>query len=93
MSCNMISDQLAQNQWYNAIVPLRCLLLKEHHPGDWRTLMTMEAHNDIRKQIPTLWSYNQKSVVDRIVKDWNILNYSEEEIHTVCGILEVRVII
>lgn len=53
--------------------------------------MNMEAHNEIRKQIPSVWEYNQRSVVDRIIIEWKILDYSEQEIHTVCGILEVSV--
>lgn len=49
----------------------------------------MESHNDIRRNIPSIWYRNQKNVVDKIYKDWNMKQYSEEEIHTICGILEV----
>ena len=49
----------------------------------------MESHNDIRRNIPVIWYNNQKNIVDKIYKDWNMKQYSEEEIHTICGILEV----
>uniref|UniRef100_A0A1B6LH42 Uncharacterized protein n=2 Tax=Graphocephala atropunctata TaxID=36148 RepID=A0A1B6LH42_9HEMI len=52
--------------------------------------MSMEAHNDIRRQLPSIWEYNQRSVVDRITQDWKITTFSQEDIHTVCGILEVN---
>jgi hypothetical protein len=34
---------------YNAIVPLRCLALRDAHPQKWAAIMKMEAHNQIRK--------------------------------------------
>lgn len=49
----------------------------------------MESHNDIRKNIPVVWQNNQINVVDRIRNEWDLKEYEEMEIHTVCGILEV----
>lgn len=49
----------------------------------------MEHHNAIRKKIPDVWNGNQINVVNRIIKDWGLTEYNEEEIHTICGILEV----
>lgn len=51
--------------------------------------MDMESHNEIRRNIPDLWALNQTRVVDRIIKDWKLTEFSEDEIHTICGILEV----
>lgn len=73
---------------YNTIVPLRCLLLK--NTDKWDILTSMESHNKIRKEIPIIWNTNQVTVVDRIIKDWELTQYSEEEIHTICGIMEVN---
>lgn len=73
----------------HAIVPLRCLLLKHTNPESYETLMTMESHNDIRRKILELWEGNQTFVVDRIRKDWGLDTYTPDEIHTICGILEV----
>lgn len=37
-----------------------------------------------------LWTRNQKILVDRIRNQWMLSEFSEEEIHTICGILEVN---
>lgn len=52
--------------------------------------MQMEAHNEIRKSIPDVWALNQKHVVDRIRKEWGLTEFSEDEIHNICGLLEVN---
>ncbi|XP_068913242.1 SET domain-containing protein SmydA-8-like isoform X2 [Tenebrio molitor] len=75
---------------FNAIVPLRCLLLKETDPQAYEGLMKMETHNEIRRNIPDLWRTNQITVVNRIVEDWGLKEYTEEEVHSICGILEVN---
>ncbi|XP_018323549.1 SET domain-containing protein SmydA-8-like [Agrilus planipennis] len=74
----------------HALVPLRCLLLKSLNPSGYEKLMNMEAHNEIRANIPEVWNGNQKTVVEKIRNDWGLLEYTEEEIHTICGILEVN---
>ena len=74
---------------YNAVVPLRCLLKKETNPKCFETIIDMESHNNIRRNIPDLWNLNQTMVVDRIRRDWGLTEFSEEEIHSICGILEV----
>jgi hypothetical protein len=75
---------------YDAIVPLRCLLLKKHAPDKWDVLNTMESHCDIRREIPYIWDNNQTKVVDRIREKWGFKEYTEKELHTVCGYLEVQ---
>lgn len=50
----------------------------------------MESHNKIRRNIPSLWNRNQEFVVERIRNQWGYTEFSEEEIHTICGILEVN---
>lgn len=51
----------------------------------------MESHNEIRQRLDQVWDANQKGVVDVIRKKWKLTQFTEMEIHTVCGILEVRV--
>ncbi|XP_037024983.1 SET domain-containing protein SmydA-8 [Bradysia coprophila] len=75
---------------YEAIAPFRCLLLKKHDPKRWERLIKMEAHNDIRRNISSLWNRNQEVVVNRLRNVWGFNEFSEEEIHTMCGILEVN---
>lgn len=85
----LTADASALTPLYLAVVPLRCLLLQSD-PDRWRTLLTMEAHNDIRRKLPAIWRNNQENVVDRIRKEWGMTQYEEDIIHTICGILEVN---
>ncbi|CAH2044304.1 unnamed protein product, partial [Iphiclides podalirius] len=73
---------------YQAITPLRCLLLKKEDPSKWKAISTMEAHNELRLARGDIWPTNEKHVVQRL-KSWG-LKFENEEIHTVCGILEVN---
>ncbi|CAG4942892.1 unnamed protein product [Parnassius apollo] len=73
---------------YHALTPLRCLLLKTEDPEKWKAVSAMEAHNELRLARGDIWPMNEKNVVQRI-KKWG-LRYEDEEIHTVCGILEVN---
>lgn len=75
---------------YHSLVPLRCLLLKSADPDAYQTLRDMESHNEIRKNIPEVWKRNQMTVVDKILKEWKLTEFTEDEIHTICGILEVN---
>lgn len=76
---------------YEAILPLRCLLLKTTDPTRWSELSQMEAHTEIRKNIKTLWSRNQTMLVDRIRSEWQMKDlFTEEEIHQVLGFIEVN---
>ncbi|XP_050502228.1 SET domain-containing protein SmydA-8-like [Diabrotica virgifera virgifera] len=73
-----------------ALAPFRCLLLKKTDPKSYDLLLDMEHHNDLRRNIPEIWDTNQRKVVDTIIKDWGLNCFTEEEIHTMCGILEVN---
>lgn len=75
---------------FESILSLRCLLLKHANNEKWNKISEMESHNKIRRNIPSLWDRNQKLVVDRIRNQWNYKEFTEEEIHTICGILEVN---
>jgi hypothetical protein len=85
----LAADGNALTPLYVVVVPLRCLLLQQQDPDQWRTLLTMEAHNEIRRKLPVIWNNNQENVVDRIRKEWGMTHYEEDLIHTICGILEV----
>lgn len=64
--------------------------MKTTNPTLYETLTKMESHNEIRRNIPELWNLNQTTIVDRIRKDWGLEEFTEEEIHSICGILEVN---
>lgn len=101
IECSVLKECLSKNffKWddleemrtnYHSIVPLRCLILKSTDPSAFQILMDMESHNEIRKNIPAVWLMNQSTVVDTILRKWKLTEYTEEEIHTLCGILEVN---
>lgn len=87
--CLEIDRKCVSTFYLRITVPLRCLILKTTDPSSYAILMDMESHNEIRRNIPDLWALNQTRVVDRIIKDWKLTEFSEDEIHTICGILEV----
>lgn len=84
------TDDVDRKFMYDSLLPLRCLLLKELDCNSWNNLMQMEHHNDLRSANETLWKAKQEYIVDRIRDTWNISDFSEDEIHTVCGILDVN---
>ncbi len=67
---------------YGAIVVLRTLLLKIHRPEDWQKFLTLEHHNEDRKNLP-LWT--EDLLVAKIIREqWNLGElFSEDEIHIV----------
>ncbi|XP_023948168.2 SET domain-containing protein SmydA-8-like isoform X2 [Bicyclus anynana] len=73
---------------YQALMPLRCLLLKKADPEKWAALSAMEAHNSMRRARGDIFPNNERHVVQRL-RGWG-LQYEDDEIHTVCGILEVN---
>ncbi|XP_021965910.1 SET domain-containing protein SmydA-8 [Folsomia candida] len=78
------------NSDFGSVTVLRGLMLKYQNPEKWKVLMQLEAHNEIRKNLP-LWRENVINVVDVILRDWELREYfTPEEVHTVCGILEVN---
>lgn len=75
---------------YNRIIVCRVLLAKEKDPKRWEAEVShMETHNDIRKQKP-IWEFNQHNVVEYLRGPCKLERFSEELIHTVCGILDVN---
>uniref|UniRef100_A0A182R8I9 SET domain-containing protein n=1 Tax=Anopheles funestus TaxID=62324 RepID=A0A182R8I9_ANOFN len=76
---------------YEAILTLRCMLLKTVDFAMYDRLLDMDPLNDVRQQIPKLWNRNQKDIVQRIRNDWGFeMEFTEQELHTICGIIEVN---
>ncbi|XP_018577319.1 protein msta-like [Anoplophora glabripennis] len=75
---------------YECITPLRVLLIKEKNPQRWEEeIQLMESHNDIRKQKP-IWEFNQHNIVEYLRGPCKLDRFSEDLIHSVCGILEIN---
>uniref|UniRef100_A0A240PLK3 SET domain-containing protein n=1 Tax=Anopheles atroparvus TaxID=41427 RepID=A0A240PLK3_ANOAO len=75
---------------YEAVLTLRCMLLKSIDPERYARVLEMDPLNAVRQQIPKLWSRNQREIVGRIRNEWNFQEFSEQELHTICGIIEVN---
>lgn len=76
------------NQMYECITPLRCLWLKENDPAKWTTLNQMESHLEKRCNT-SVHELNQVNVVDFMKQYLKITVYAEE-IHKLCGIIDVN---
>lgn len=74
----------------NCIYRSRVLVAMEANPNRWKAeIQYMESHNDIRKEKP-VWEFNQVNIVEYLRGPCRLERFSEELIHTVCGILEVN---
>lgn len=59
-------------------------------PERWETeVCLMESHNIERKDRP-IWSFNQHNVVEYLRGPCKLERFSEDLIHTVCGILDIN---
>ncbi|XP_071438734.1 uncharacterized protein [Hetaerina americana] len=84
-------DPLKEHSLYEAIVPLRCLLYRDSNLQRWKAIAEMESHNAIRKMQPNIWNNNQEKVANVIRGPWGLGDkFTDDEIHTVCGALEVN---
>ncbi|XP_035788785.1 SET domain-containing protein SmydA-8-like [Anopheles albimanus] len=79
-----------QKLMYEAILTLRCALLATVDPARYRGIQQMDPLNAIRQNIPKLWKRNQKEIVSRLRDDWGFSEFSEQELHTICGVIEVN---
>ncbi|KAK6616972.1 hypothetical protein RUM44_005329 [Polyplax serrata] len=97
VECNWLSKSLVGSKsiedfygFYYALTPLRCLILKEENENVWKRMKTMEAHTEERMKDNNLWQTNQEMAVNVIRNDWGIKKFGENDIHFVCGVLEVN---
>ncbi|KAK9893097.1 hypothetical protein WA026_023770 [Henosepilachna vigintioctopunctata] len=85
-----VEDCSATCLQYECITPLRLLLAKENNPQRWEEeVAQMESHNGKRKELP-IWAFNQVNVVEYLRGPCKLNKFSEELIHTACGILDIN---
>ncbi|XP_075157067.1 SET and MYND domain containing, arthropod-specific, member 4 [Haematobia irritans] len=76
---------------YELILILRILLKKQLDPEMYARIMIMESHLEMRKKNAELWSHYESNVVTYLREKWHLADqFTSEEIHTVCGILDVN---
>ncbi|XP_067633974.1 SET domain-containing protein SmydA-8 [Eurosta solidaginis] len=76
--------------YYELIMIARILLMKQHSPDKYADILQMESHTELRKSNSELWKYYEENVVQRLQRDWGMHALTADEIHTVCGILDVN---
>ncbi|XP_058795738.1 LOW QUALITY PROTEIN: SET domain-containing protein SmydA-8-like [Phymastichus coffea] len=75
---------------YECITPLRLLLAAEKDAERWNSeVKGMEAHNKKRSQ-KDQWKTDHVNVVEYIRNRLKLERFSEEQIQTACGVLEVN---
>lgn len=75
---------------YELIFIVRVLLMKKHNPDKYEIIMKMESHLEMRKENKDLWKHYEKNVVERLRNEWKGTDFSEFEIHKICGIVDVN---
>ncbi|KAM7347903.1 SET and MYND domain containing, arthropod-specific, member 4 [Cochliomyia hominivorax] len=76
---------------YELVLIVRILLMKQHSPDLYDRIMLMESHLEMRRNNPELWSHYESNVVTYLRDKWQMADqFSAEEIHRICGILDVN---
>lgn len=76
--------------FYDALLPLRCLLLRDSDQDKWTKLMDMEHHTVTRRDNAFIWTETKNNIVKRIRNLWNIKMFKKSEIHRICGVLDIN---
>ncbi|XP_045488862.1 SET domain-containing protein SmydA-8 [Pieris rapae] len=96
-----VLDNMAEYYRHDALLPLRCLLLKNIDPERWKLVMDMQSHMESRA--PGTEAYDE---ADEFIVDYLITNFiskldgdiktkylphaSKELLHTICGIIDTN---
>ncbi|KNC26808.1 Protein msta, isoform A [Lucilia cuprina] len=76
---------------YELVLIVRILLMKQHSPDLYKRIMLMESHLEMRKLNAELWSHYESNVVTYLRETWHMGGqFTADEIHTICGILDVN---
>ena len=81
-----VEDFNKPTAWYNAIMVLRILWLRDNQPDTWHLLDILMDHLDLQKPP----SKRKNSIVDFILTDCRLKQFSENEILHVIGILDTN---
>ncbi|KAI9589935.1 SET domain-containing protein SmydA-8 [Glossina fuscipes] len=76
---------------YELVAIVRILLMKIHETDQYQRIRLMESHLEMRKQNSDLWQHYEENIVQELRERWHLSNdFTAEEIHTVCGIVDVN---
>ncbi|KAL5275564.1 hypothetical protein ACFFRR_001440 [Megaselia abdita] len=82
-----LSEKLTFNELFDLLFPLKVLFLKTASPEKFEIVQKMEAHIEERKLNKELWEKYQHQYVSKIQ---SLINFSEEEIQFVLGVIDVN---
>lgn len=74
---------------YELVMIVRIVLLQQLEPAEYALIRRMESHTAERRENAVLWQHYEQKVVQRLRGDWQ-LEVSAEELHEICGILDVN---
>nr|XP_036677093.1 SET domain-containing protein SmydA-8 [Drosophila suzukii] len=75
---------------YELVMIVRILLLRQHDPEQFALIARMESHTEERRQNAVLWRHYEEKVVQRLRGTWQLEDLEAEQVHEVCGILDVN---
>lgn len=75
---------------YELVMIVRILLLRQHDPEQFELIARMESHTEERRKNKVLWQHYEEKVVRRLREEWNLQDLPPEQVHEVCGILDVN---
>ncbi|XP_069699803.1 uncharacterized protein SmydA-5 [Periplaneta americana] len=88
---------------YDAVTPLRCLLLQRRNPRKWQQILEMESHvkkrgpgtevfREIRDRVVTFLQENYLQKLSGAGKEGDAVleDCSENTLHKICGVLDVN---
>ncbi|BES87956.1 Set and mynd domain containing [Nesidiocoris tenuis] len=94
--CNNVLVAENNNFMYEAIFPLRCLLLQKKNPRKWQQFMSLESHvnerqNDveINGEVEKIAKYLCDNFLDQLEKG-ALPDMSRKLIHFICGVIETN---
>ncbi|XP_014282492.1 SET domain-containing protein SmydA-8 [Halyomorpha halys] len=82
---------------YDAVFPLRCLLMQKKNPKKWKQLLSLESHFSHRDNTTDTYQEIEEKISKYLKENYLsflepgiITNTSSEVIHVICGIIEVN---
>ncbi|EDV44517.1 uncharacterized protein Dana_GF20287 [Drosophila ananassae] len=75
---------------YELVMIVRILLLRQRDPEQFAAIERMESHTEERRKNQVLWQHYEQKVVQRLREVWQLEDLQPEQIHQVCGILDVN---
>ncbi|KAL7743252.1 hypothetical protein ACLKA6_016193 [Drosophila palustris] len=74
---------------YELVMIVRIVLLRDAEPENYALIRRMESHTEQRRENLTLWQHYEQKVVRRLREEWQ-LGAEADELHEICGILDVN---